>query len=247
MALNQMNEKLNDAFETYFPRFDPIRRFFYLGFSLLTLLTFRIRIWLFGGRILVNERIVEYPQVLRWIRTEGLILDIGCVSSRLPIQLASLGYTVHGLDVRPYFYKHPNFTFFKDDIFNWVPEKSYNIIIMLSVLEHLGLGGYGDIKVADADKQAVDKIASWLSTKGQLIVTVPFGKTAVTKKHRIYDQERLRYVFSGFKWIESRFFRRLKNNWIPSTSEELENVPSLLLPPNGVALLNLEKKESTTT
>lgn len=245
MSLNQMNEKLNDAFETYFPRFDPIRRFFYLAFSVLVLIGFKLRNWLFGGRVLVNERIVEYPQILRWIRPKGVVLDIGCVSSRLPMQLASLGYIVHGLDIRSYPYKHINFTFHKTDIFSWSPVQLYDIIIMLSVIEHFGLGGYGDLKIADADKQAVEKIAGWLSDKGQLLITVPFGKAAVTKKHRVYNLKRLKSIFSGFTWADCKFFRRINSNWVPSTAEELANISSLHLPPNGVVLLYLEKLSDT--
>lgn len=241
MSLNQMNEKLNDAFERYFPHFDPIRRGLYLAFSVLVMIGFEIRNWLFGGRVLVNERIVEYPQILRWIRPRGVVLDIGCVSSRLPIQLASLGYVVHGLDIRDYPYKHVNFTFHKTDIFSWSPPILYDIIIVLSAIEHFGLGGYGDSRINDADKRIVKKIAGWLSEKGQLLVTVPFGKAAITRKHRIYDMERLKCVFRGFKWIDCKFFRRFNNDWIPSTADELADIASLHLPPNGVALLYLEK------
>ena len=99
MALNQIkNEHFNDAFEVYFPTQGPVcadsspRR----GFLVTNALRFRNR--LFQGELLVNERIVEYPVVFKSIREPGRVLDIGCVSSRLPIQLASLGYDVHGLE-----------------------------------------------------------------------------------------------------------------------------------------------------
>ena len=98
MSLNQMNEQLNDAFETYFPKFGPLRRFAYKLINLLLLKGLRLRTRVFAGCLLVNERIVEYPQIFQWLRPGSVVLDIGCVTSRLPIQLASLGYEVHGVD-----------------------------------------------------------------------------------------------------------------------------------------------------
>jgi len=235
-----MNEQLNDAFETYFPKFGPLKRFAYKMANSLLLKALRLRTHVFGGRLLVNERIVEYPQIFQWIRPGSVILDIGCVSSRLPIQLASLGYEVHGLDTRPYPFRHPNFRFHKADIFEWSPEQSFDIILMVSTLEHFGLGIYGDLVLSEADKKAIERISNWLSEGGRLLVTVPFGKPAVIKKHRIYDLERLKHIFSNFKWVEQRYFKRFEGSWLPSNAEELREVASLEFPASGVALLNLQ-------
>jgi hypothetical protein len=242
MSLNQMNEQLNDAFEIYFPKPGPITKFLYKVSSLILLVALRLRTKIFRGSILTNERIVEYPLIFQWIRPKGVVLDVGPVSSRLPIQLASLGYEVHGIDTRPFPFQHPNFYFHRADIFSWSPEQFFNIILLISTLEHFGLGGYGDIKVPEADKQAVVRISSWLSKGGQLLVTVPFGKAGVTKKHRIYDLDRLKYLFSNFKWRDQRYYRRTEGAWLRSSAEELRDVASPDLPPNGVALLNLEKQ-----
>lgn len=236
-----MNDNLNDAFETYFPHYDPLRKFIYKAISALVLVTYRLRKWIFRGRVLVNERIVEYPHVFQWIKPVGIVLDIGCCSSRLPIQLASLGYEVHGIDVRPYPFTHSNFTFHKTDVFTWSPDQKFDIILLISVLEHFGSGDYGDLEVLDADRQAVEKFSGWLSKNGQLIVTVPFGQAGLTKKHRIYDLKRLKYLFSKFNWVNHKYFQRIKENWVEKDAQDMENITSLELPPNGVALLNLKK------
>lgn len=240
MSLNQMNEELNDAFETYFPNLVRWKRFAYKVANFLLLKALRLRTRVFGGRLLVNERIVEYPQIFQWIRPGSVIFDIGCVSSRLPIQFASLGYEVHGLDTRPYPFRHPNFRFHKADVFEWSPEQSFDIILMVSTLEHFGLGAYGDVMLPEADKVAVERISNWLSEGGHLLVTVPFGKPAVIKKHRIYDLERLKHVFSNFKWVDEKYFKRIEESWLPSSAEELREVASPELPANGVALLRLQ-------
>ncbi len=242
MALNHLNEHLNDAFEVYFPKRNSLGRLVYRTFNAAILLALRLRIRLFRGRWLVNERIVEYPQVFRWIRPSGSILDIGCTSSRLPIQLASLGYEVHGVDIRAYPFSHPNFRFYQVDLFQWEPGRQFDICIAISTIEHLGLGTYGDEVLADADKEAVRRIWAWLRPEGQLIVSMPFGRPQVTRKHRIYSLEQLKSLFTGFEWLDARYYRRQGNAWVPSSAEELREVASPGLPVNGVVLLNLQRK-----
>ncbi len=243
MSVNQMNEQLNDAFETYFPHLNGLTRWPYYASTLALSAAHKVRARLFGGRVLVNERIVEYPLILRWLRSEGRILDIGCVSSRLPIQLASLGYTVHGLDTRAYPFHHPNFTFHQADLFRWEPKAPYDTIILLSTLEHFGLGGYGDLVLPDADREALARIIPWLAPNGQLLVSLPFGKAGITPKHRIYDQSRLKLMFADFEWIDQAYFQRVNDAWVPGSAEQLSDVASPTLPLSGVAILNLRLKE----
>jgi SAM-dependent methyltransferase len=202
-----------------------------------------VRTKLFGGQVLVNERIVEYPQILRWLQPPCAVLDIGCVSSRLPIQLASLGYTVHGLDVRPYGFSHPNFTFHQTDLFRWTPPRLFDTILLVSTIEHFGIGGYGDAKLNEADMEAIKKIAEWLAPGGQLLVSLPYGKAAITPKHRIYDQVRLARLFQSFEWVEQAYFQRIDGAWQPSDPVALQEVASPALPPNGVAVLHFRAKQ----
>lgn len=194
---------------------------------------------------MVNERIIEYPQIFQWLKPSGVVLDVGCVSSRLPIQLASLGFEVYGIDLGDYPCRHPKFHFYKVNLFEWTPPRKFDIVIFLSTLEHLGLGVYGEKKQADenTDKKAIDRVYEWMPTGGQLLVSVPFGKLEVTGKHRIYDSTRLRFVFpeNKFRWVEEKYFARMNENWLPSSAEALKNVASSFLPTNGVAILNLEK------
>lgn len=242
MSLNQINPQLNDAFETYFPQQNPLARLFYGASTIGLTWALHGRTKLFGGQIVVNERIVEYPQILRWLPPPCTVLDIGCVSSRLPIQLASLGYKVHGLDVRPYGFSHPNFSFHRADLFQWQPPHVFEVILLVSTIEHFGIGGYGDTKLNDADVQALQKIAEWLKPGGQLLVSVPYGKAGITPKHRIYDRERLAMLFHAFEWVDQVYFERIHGAWLPSNPVALEKIESPALPPNGVAVLQLRSK-----
>lgn len=240
MAFNQLNEDLNDAFETYFPKMNSVVKLPYGAATRALAWGMKARNRLFGGQVKVNERIVEYPQILRWMPEGGMVLDIGCVSSRLPIQLASMGYTVHGVDTRAYPYTHPNFTFFRSDLFTWTPPHHYDIVCLVSVIEHFGLGGYGDLKGKD-DVEAVTKIWEWMVPGGTLLVSLPYGKAGMTPKHRIYDAERLNQVFGKFERVKELYYQRMNGAWLPSSAAALGGVASPDLPPNGVAILHFRK------
>lgn len=244
MALNQMNEEFNDAFQTYFPPLDRVRKILYGAITSLILRSIKIHRKLFGGKLLVNERVIEYPYIFQRIKPGAKVLDIGCVSSRLPIQLASLGHEVHGVDVQDYLFTHPNFHFHKKDIFSWNHGVQFDSIVLLSTIEHFGLGGYGDSVVENPDTRAVERIARWLKAGGQILVTTPFGKPGQTAKHRIYDRTRLKRVFPDdkFLWKDERYFQRINGSWMPSAEEKLRSVESRSYPVNGVIFLDLEKK-----
>lgn len=239
MPVSEGREYFNDAIATYFPSLSRVSKLVALILTKVELFGALSKRALLGGRALVNERIVEYPVVLRWMRTQGRVLDIGCVSSRLPIHLASLGYEVHGLDVQDYPFHHPNFTFHKADLFAWSPPLRFDIITAVSVIEHLGLGQYGTCDVGDGDRTAVEILRQWLSPGGQLLVSVPFGTLMVTGKHRIYDAAQLAALFRDFTWLQQAYFRRVKEDWVPCSPEDLAGVASPGMPVNGVAILEL--------
>lgn len=245
MALNQLNEEWNDAVQTYYPRLGKVRQSLHNLLTSITLRMLRLRRSAFSGIRLTNERIIEYPQILQWIRPQGRVLDVGCVSSRLPIQLASLGYEVYGIDLSLYApVAHPNFHFYKEDLFQWKPPVQFDVVILLSTLEHMGHGAYGDAKIASGDARTVRLISEWLAPHGQVLVSVPFGKAGAIAKHRVYDSAGLAELFPGgsFRWVNERYFRRHDGAWSPVPKEELANVTSPDLPANGVAILNLEKR-----
>src|SRR5262245_31050363 len=102
MSLEQLNYGFNDAIQTYYPPMGPVRAFLFRAVSWVVRRLFLWRPRYFRGQVLLNERIVEYPVILRWMPDRGTVLDVGCVTSRLPLQLASLGHEVWGIDVRPF-------------------------------------------------------------------------------------------------------------------------------------------------
>ncbi len=244
--INQLNEDLNDAFEQHYPPMSAFERWLYKHVTKWTVRGLSARVRMFKATTVVTERIIEYPAIFSFLPKKGSrILDIGCVSSRLPVQLASLGYEVHGLDVRPYRYIHHNLIFHQHDLFSWNPGILFDTVCLISVLEHFGLGGYGDSESEHADYTAVRKIEELMKADGQLIVSVPFGKKGKTSKHRIYDMAQLEDLFSNFIWRHASYFKRIGPDWVPAQHEELE---AIISPPgivNGVAILDLALNENS--
>ena len=167
-------------------------------------------------KVNINERIVEIPFVLQNLYMAGRenlkILDIGCMESILPIMLASSGHKVCGVDIRKYPYTHPNLVFLKTDICK-LPFKTemFDVAIAISVIEHLGLGGYGDVVCNDGDLVAIKKIYNCLKDKGLLFLTVPFGVRSLCKDQRVYDLDSIKKLLEGRFVIKKQCFPLLTN------------------------------------
>jgi SAM-dependent methyltransferase len=172
-----------------------------------------------------TERIVEKAWVLRYlsdIPIDAKLLDVGCSESLLSIELASNGFQVTGIDIRPYPLRHPNFKFLQADICNSNLESaSYDVIIALSTIEHLGLGWYGDPQDDSSDHRAMREIYRLLKPGGRLLMTVPFGQRVQTPLHRIYDNQSLRALLHGFTIERIEYAVKVDDKtWISRIAEE---------------------------
>jgi len=173
----------------------------------------------------ISERLVEYPLVFQNLQIErGRILDIGCYYSALPVQLASMGFRVYGIDPEPYQLTHPNFTFVQGDIMNNnFKEGFFDVVTTVSTLEHIGLGFYADQKEKNGDKKAIKEVARILKPKGKLILTVPYSKEfKVTSSQRMYDKKSLEKLMNPeFKILKKRIFKNNKGKWEPAREAEV--------------------------
>lgn len=230
-----MKTKLKDIINflkmtrVYYPHFNPSFRY------VLT------RKWDFPGRLdtlfcpekipeqyqlYVTERILELPFVHRTLRQEpgSRILEFGCTNSALSIKLASRGLEVVGIDLRQHTLTHPNFTFYQGDFFNQkFTNGSFNAIIAVSAVEHVGLGAYGETKNEKRDDhRLVEAFRDLLVPGGQFILTVPFGVGKITPRYRIYDSDALSKLTQGFHIEKEEYYRRVDFSiWLPTSREAL--------------------------
>lgn len=175
-----------------------------------------------------SERIAEIPLVLGSIPSAPqAILDVGCRYSLLPIQLASIGHSVDGVDINPYKRTHPNFRFHQVDILK-PPFKAgtFDIAISLSTVEHIGLTRYKDDKNEQGDIDTLLSIHKLLKKDGTVILTVPFGQAMDTQWYRVYDLDRVSSLLKGYQIVEKSAYKQAGEYWVPATIEEAEKLDS---------------------
>jgi SAM-dependent methyltransferase len=91
--------------------------------------------------------------------------------------------------------------------------ESFDAIVSLSAIEHIGLGHYGDPKDPDGDSKAMANVWRWLKPNGWFYFDVPYdplGYQVLGTECRIYDdaamQERL--------WIRPLAEVKAKAQWL---------------------------------
>jgi SAM-dependent methyltransferase len=85
-------------------------------------------------------------------------------------------------------------------------DESVDVVCLISTLEHVGLGRYGDPQDVHGDMRAMQEARRVLKTKGYLILTVPYGHpTVVYNLHRVYDSGRLGMLSAGFETIHIEY------------------------------------------
>lgn len=145
-------------------------------------------------------RSIEYSWVLGELEKAHMrVLDSGCSGSFLNHELVARGYEVYGVDVRPCPEAHPRMKFCKADIMK-VPFKkeSFDCVIAVSTIEHVGLGAYQDPVCKNGDIVAMKEIHRILKNRGKLLLTVPFASRPLLSWERIYDLRRLNRLTNGF-------------------------------------------------
>jgi SAM-dependent methyltransferase len=173
---------------------------------------------------------VEYEFAYRNVVGKQLrILDIGGCDSLLPIALAKGGHMVTVYDFRPYPECHPNVTVIQGDFLsNEFSAKSFDVVLMVSTLEHVGLGGYGAPEYPDADFQVMKELRRVLVDGGKAILTFPFNERerVIPQFERWYTPERLQMLFNGWFVLDVEFWvaeRKLLGRWVrwrPATMQE---------------------------
>ncbi|MFW9875003.1 MAG: DUF268 domain-containing protein [Candidatus Thorarchaeota archaeon] len=76
-------------------------------------------------------------------------------------------------------------------------------ISSMHVVEHIGLGRYGDPLDPNGDLKAINELKRVVAEKGFLLFVVPIGKAKIHfNAHRIYSYEQIMRYFSDFKLLE---------------------------------------------
>ena len=131
-------------------------------------------------------------------------LDIG--SHHYFSTIASAFIPVKYLEYRPVSIELSNLEVGKADLTQLnVPNQSIDSLSCMHVVEHIGLGRYGDLIDPDGDIQAMKELSRVIAPGGLLLFVVPVGKPKVYfNAHRVYDPSHINKFFlkQGFSLNE---------------------------------------------
>ena len=83
------------------------------------------------------------------------------------------------------------------------PSDSIASLSCMHVIEHIGLGRYGDPLDPDGDLKAIGELVRVLAPGGDLLVATPVGRPRVEfNAHRVYDHEAFARYFAPLELVE---------------------------------------------
>ena len=149
------------------------------------------------------------------------LVDIG--SNLSFITFASSLSKIKYLDLRPHKISLNNIDVVVGDITEIpFPNESVNNLSSLSVIEHIGLGRYGDKIDSDGMKKSVSEFERILKKNGNLIVSFPVGRENIIEfnAHRICNLKLINGLFKNFELKDETF---IFSNRFNSRKEFLDN------------------------
>lgn len=183
-----------------------------------------------GGFDLDGEKLIDWG----WICSNlpagcKRALEIGPGKSPIIPAMVSLGYEVTAIDPSADPTSIVNgFRFVRGDFGEFSSDQKFEIVIVCSVVEHLGLAGrYNSKSDAEGDLKAMRRIRALLEPSGMVFLTIPVGRDAVHKPwHRVYGRERLPKLLEGFEVVRSQFLQKEPGGpWFISTQEKALDTP----------------------
>lgn len=179
-----------------------------------------------------SERSVEYDWVLENLPfTKGKILDIGSGASYFPSKLLYRGFEVYSLEFQGPMVQKSRIIFKQGDTRDTGFDKEFfDVITLVSTLEHIGLGFYDDPVYPEGDFKAIKEVRRILKSGGVLILTTPFSSRYLESWQRIYDHERLEKLTEGFNLVEETFFAKKDRRWSLADRKEAEKAGVWELP-----------------
>ncbi|HEY7589050.1 MAG TPA: DUF268 domain-containing protein [Thermoplasmata archaeon] len=193
--------------------------------------------------LVITERIAEIPFALRALRLPpgSWVVDIGSQWSPLPLHMATLGLRTVAVDVVKFPVAGHGVDFVQADM-RRPPFKGGRLdaLVMVSTLEHVGLGYYDPRRGREDDVALMRGLRDLLKPDGFLVLTVPYGRPAEDHHQRVYDRPRLARIMEGWSLQEARYFARREGGWRETEEAEAalaESVPET----RAVAMLRLRR------
>ena len=124
---------------------------------------------------------------------------MGLISQFVPVTM---------VDIRPVDVRLAQFSFVTGSVLSLpFADRSVQSLSSLCVIEHIGLGRYGDPFDAHGSEKAAGELARVLAPGGDLYVSVPVERESriYFNAHRAFTREHLLGLFPGLELAEERY------------------------------------------
>lgn len=132
--------------------------------------------------------------------------DIG--SSANTIGILSQFTPVTMIDIRPLPLELPNLNFIKGSILDLpFEDSSIDSVSSLCVVEHIGLGRYGDPIDSFGSEKSISELKRVVKVGGVILFSVPVDlvNTVYFNAHRAFTRDYILSLFDGFELIEEKY------------------------------------------
>jgi len=158
---------------------------------------------------LAIERSVEITWLMQNL-TPGSVLDIGSAESKYIDFLLDTGRRVTLIDPRQQLFARA--TTITSDARNISPAQlgTFNNVVLISTLEHIGLGAYG-LPAAHGDPfeeqlKMLKHCMGFNSTQGQLLLSIPCGKYEHGGWYLVYDRDMLATIKQCGRLVSEQYW-----------------------------------------
>jgi SAM-dependent methyltransferase len=87
------------------------------------------------------------------------------------------------------------------------PRQSFDVVVAISVIEHVGIGRYGDHVDPDGDITVMQYLKRWLRPDGVMYLDVPYRPDGPSTPFRAYNEADLQQrVIQDWRVIDRQFF-----------------------------------------
>ena len=192
----------------------------------------------------ISERILEHIYVHRMLPAPPCkLLDLGCAESTNSLEMASLGFDVVGVDLRRLPLTHPKLEMVVANLADLpFPDESFDCVVSLSTIEHVGLGWYNKEEKGTSREQVMEEVYRVLRPGGKLIITVPFGKSGETPVHKVFSHKEFNKLLGQFRVTDQTFGIRKGETWTVTDDAELAGSQDSVERVSAVAMYVAEKE-----
>jgi len=149
---------------------------------------------------------IEFPP-------DATVLEIGCAEAdwMTPMLAERPDLKITGIDWRPC--ERPGLVYQADVMDVQFPEASFDAVVGISSIEHIGLGHYDDDPADDyGDCRCMLNVVRWLKPGGFVYLDVPYdasGYHVCGTSHRVYDEHAIqeRLIVTGLRLKAQAFHR----------------------------------------